>query len=68
MNNAPPTEVEEISAVEAARRLGIDLNRVYGLLRVGRLEGHKTNSKWYVSGVAVQKRLQKFPRRGAMDC
>ncbi len=46
-----------MSALDAARRLGINLNHVYVLLRVGRLEGYKVDGKWVVSGQSVMQRM-----------
>ena len=43
------------------RDLGIDLNRLYVLLRLGRLDGHKVNGEWRVCGRAVEERLRKRP-------
>jgi hypothetical protein len=53
--------VVDLSAIDAARRLGIDLNRLYVLLRLGRLDGHKVNGEWRVCGRAVEERLRKRP-------
>jgi len=50
--------VSEMTALDAARTLGIDLNRLYVLLRMGRLEGRKVDGVWRVSHQAVQERLQ----------
>jgi excisionase family DNA binding protein len=54
--------VNELTAIEAARRLGIDLNRVYMLLRLGRLYGRKVDGEWRVPGQAVEERLQRRQR------
>jgi excisionase family DNA binding protein len=56
----------ELTAIEAARRLGIDLNRVYLLLRLGRLDGHKVDGEWRVRGQAVEERLQRRQRTVAV--
>ena len=53
---------DDLSAVEAARRLDIDLNRLYILLRLGRLAGHKVNGKWRVSISALEQRLRSGRR------
>jgi hypothetical protein len=58
--------VNELTAIEAARRLGIDLNRVYLLLRLGRLDGHKVDGEWRVCGRAVEARLQRRQRAVAV--
>jgi excisionase family DNA binding protein len=54
---------DELRAIDAARRLGIDLNRLYVLLRLGRLNGHKLGGEWRVSRVAVEERLRTRERR-----
>jgi excisionase family DNA binding protein len=54
---------DELRAIDAARRLGIDLNRVYVLLRLGRLNGHKQGGEWRVSRDAVEERLRTRERR-----
>jgi hypothetical protein len=51
----------ELRAIDAARRLGIDLNRLYVLLRLGRLDGHKVNGEWRVCCSAVEERLRRRP-------
>jgi hypothetical protein len=53
------TAVDELTAIDSARRLGIDLNRLYVLLRLGRLDGRKVNGEWRVRGGAVEERLRK---------
>ncbi len=50
---------EELSALEAARRLQIDLNRLYVLLRLGRVAGRKVNGEWRVCAHSVEERLRK---------
>jgi len=55
--------VNELTAVEAARRLQIDLNRVYLLLRIGRLTGQKVDGEWRVSVASVEERLRTRMRQ-----
>jgi excisionase family DNA binding protein len=55
-------ERKELSAVEAARRLGVGLDYVYGLLWTRKLEGHKVGNQWRVSVEAVEARRKQ---RGA---
>ena len=50
--------VEEISAIEAARKLGVGLDYLYGLQWVGALEARKVGKRWCVSMEAVEKRLR----------
>ena len=49
----------EISAVEAARRLGVGLDYVYGLLWTGRLAGRKEQNRWFVSAASVDERFKR---------
>jgi len=46
--SVPAAEVIETSTVEAARRLGIDLNRLFILLRLGRIAGRNVNGQGHV--------------------
>ena len=48
----------EISPREAAVRLGIRLDVLYPLLRIGRLKARKKDGRWLVSAVDVAKRVQ----------
>jgi excisionase family DNA binding protein len=50
---------KEISAIEAARRLGVGLDYLYGLLWTGKLEAHKVNKQWRVSADSVEARLKQ---------
>jgi excisionase family DNA binding protein len=49
---------KEISAIEAARRLGVGLDYLYGLLWTGKLEARKVNKQWRVSVESVEARLK----------
>ena len=49
----------QISAVEAARRLGVGLDYLYGLLWTGKLEGQKVGRKWSIPAKAVDARLKQ---------
>jgi excisionase family DNA binding protein len=51
-------QVTEMSAIEAARRLGVGLDYLYSLLWTGKLEAHKVNKQWRVSIDAVEARLK----------
>jgi excisionase family DNA binding protein len=55
-------EVTEVSAIEAARRLGVGLDYLYSLLWTRKLEGRKVGRQWRVPESAIQARLKK---RGA---
>jgi excisionase family DNA binding protein len=50
---------EQVSAVEAARRLGVGLDYLYGLLWTGKLEGQKIGRKWKIPVAAVNARLKQ---------
>ncbi len=47
---------KEISAIEAARQLGVGLDYVYTLVWAGKLEGRKVNGRWLISAEAVESR------------
>jgi excisionase family DNA binding protein len=49
---------QEISAIEAARRLAVGLDYVYSLIWTGKLEGRKQDQRWLVSEASVEKRLK----------
>jgi excisionase family DNA binding protein len=50
---------KEITAVEAARRLGVGLDYLYSLLWTGKLEGHKVGKQWRISAEAVEARMKQ---------
>ncbi len=54
---------KEISAVQAARRLGVGLDYLYALLWTGKLEGRKVCQRWRVSESAVEQRLRERGKR-----
>jgi excisionase family DNA binding protein len=54
----------KITAVEAARRLNIGLDYLYGLLWTGKLRGTKVNGRWNVSEQAVEQRAQVMVSKG----
>jgi excisionase family DNA binding protein len=47
-----------LTAVEAARRLGVGLDYLYGLLWTGKLQGQKVDRRWVISASAVEARLK----------
>ena len=53
-----------ITPTAAAIRLGYDLDYVYKLIRVGRLEAEKVGTQWNVSEAAVNARRKKLERAG----
>lgn len=52
------TKSQELSAVEAARRLGVGLDYLYSLLWTGKLRGRKEGKKWRIPVEAVEARLK----------
>lgn len=50
---------EEISAIEAARKLGVGLDYVYALVWVGKLSARKVDGRWLVDSDSVAARLSK---------
>ena len=48
----------QLSAVEAARRLGVGLDYLYSLLWTGKLPGRKLGRRWEVPLEAVQARIK----------
>jgi excisionase family DNA binding protein len=53
------TEKEEISAIQAARQLGIGLDYLYSLLWTGKLQGRKVGKQWRIPAHAVQARMKQ---------
>lgn len=54
---------QELTAVEAARMLGVGLDYLYGLLWTGKIEGRKKASRWVISAASVETRLEALRRR-----
>ncbi|HLJ85727.1 MAG TPA: excisionase family DNA-binding protein [Candidatus Angelobacter sp.] len=50
---------QEITAVEAARRLGVGLDYLYSLLWTGKLKGHKVGKQWRIPAEAIQARMKQ---------
>jgi len=53
------TKTQELSAIEAARRLGVGLDYLYSLLWTGKLQGRKTGKQWRIPVEAVEARLRQ---------
>ena len=53
----------ECSAIEAARRLGINLDYLYRLLLTGRIQGRKQDGRWVVTRKAVEAKLKAMWER-----
>jgi excisionase family DNA binding protein len=51
------SEARELSAREAARRLGVGLSHLYQLLWAGKMPGRKENGEWLIPERAVEARL-----------
>lgn len=52
-------EPREISAIEAARKLGVGLGFLYSLVWTGKLAARKINRQWRVSVDSVEARLKQ---------
>lgn len=48
----------ELSAIEAARKLKIGLDYLYSLLWTGKLRGRKVGKQWRIPAEAVDERLK----------
>ena len=48
----------ELSAVETAKRLGVGIQYLYGMLRTGRLNAKKVDKRWRIPAEAVEARLK----------
>jgi excisionase family DNA binding protein len=53
------TKQLELSAVEAARKLGVGLDYLYSLLWTGKLQGRKLGKRWHISTEAVEATLKQ---------
>jgi excisionase family DNA binding protein len=47
---------QELSAIEAARRLKVGLDYLYSLLWTGKLQGRKVGKQWRIPAEAVDER------------
>ncbi len=50
---------QELTSIEAARRLGVGLQYVYSLLWTRKLAGRKVGQTWRISAEAVKKKLKE---------
>jgi excisionase family DNA binding protein len=57
--NVTDPKDKHLSAVEAARRLGIGLDYLYSLLWTGKLKAHKVGKRWRIPAEAVVARLKE---------
>ena len=53
------TKERELSAVEAARKLGVGLDYLYSLLWTGKLQGRKIGKHWRIPVQAIEARLKQ---------
>ncbi len=49
----------ELSAIEAARKLGVGLDYLYSLLWTGKLAGRKVGKRWHIPAEAVEAKLKQ---------
>lgn len=54
---------DEITAVEAAQKMGVGLNYLYMLLALKRLPGRKIGRKWLIPKEAVEQRINAGNQR-----
>lgn len=52
-------KMDDLSAIEAARKLGVGLDYLYSLLWTGKLEGRKVGKQWRIPADAVETRLRQ---------
>lgn len=52
------TQGYEVTAVEAARKLGVALHYLYSLLWTGKLQGRKIGKEWRIPVEAIEARLK----------
>ena len=53
------TRETELSAIEAARKLGVGLDYLYSLLWTGKLQARKVGKQWRIPIAAVEARLKR---------
>jgi len=53
------TKRTELSAIEAARKLGLGLDYLYSLLWTGKLQGRKVGKRWRIPAEAVDAKLKR---------
>jgi excisionase family DNA binding protein len=52
------SKTQEVSAIVAARKLGIDPGYLYLQLRAGRIAGRKVGRRWLIPASAIESRLK----------
>ncbi len=53
---------KEVTAIEAARQLGVGLDYLYGLLWTGKLSGRKAGKVWRIPVRAISERKKALQR------
>ena len=56
---------DKMTANEAAKELGVELNYLYNLVRTGRLEAEKQDGEWAISAQAVRERINRRASRNS---
>jgi excisionase family DNA binding protein len=54
------TKQTELTAIEAARKLGVGLDYLYGLVWTGKVLGRKEGKRWRISHASVEARLNEL--------
>ena len=54
------TKQTELTAIEAARKLGVGLDYLYGLVWTGKVLGRKEGKRWRIPLVSVEARLNEL--------
>jgi excisionase family DNA binding protein len=57
-------ERTEITAIEAARKLGVGLDYLYSLVWAGKLEGRKEGKRWRIRLASVEARINHLRGSG----
>lgn len=55
---------QTVSAIEAARMLGIGLDYFYSLVWTGRIVGHKEGKRWRIPLSSVDARMKEVRGQG----
>jgi excisionase family DNA binding protein len=59
------TEIKELTATQACRRLGISLDYLYRLLYAQRLPARKVDKVWHIPVAAVEERARQMQAKVA---
>jgi excisionase family DNA binding protein len=58
-------QMQELTARETCRRLGVSLDYIYKLLYGGQLPARKVDKTWRISAAAVEERARQRESRAA---